>query len=131
MLSSSGRALMVAVLLIWLSLNIILPARQPVSNVFAVCSPPPGAPDAVFASGFLVSSALLHPAATVSNRSSVSGYRRTSRTSAAWRAAQTTSLDPALRHPLQCQLLALLRAAEKLKIDQLLIRKSCLFRKSL
>ncbi len=50
----------------------------------------PGAPDAggvypdrVGASGFLVSSALLHPAATFSSRSSVSGYLRTSRTSAA------------------------------------------------
>ncbi len=40
-------------------------------------------PDRIRASGFLVSSALLYPTATFSSRSSVSGYFRTSSTSAA------------------------------------------------
>src|SRR6266849_707934 len=45
--------------------------------------PPARSPAAIFASAFLVSSALLHPAATFASRSSVSGYLRTSSTSAA------------------------------------------------
>jgi beta-N-acetylhexosaminidase len=45
--------------------------------------------------------------------------------------AQTKSLDPVLRHPLHGQFLALLGAVEKIKIDQLLVRKSGLLREAL
>jgi hypothetical protein len=39
--------------------------------------------------------------------------------------AQTKSLDPALHHPLRGEFLALLGAVEKIKIERLLVRRTC------